>query len=56
MAGVHHRMPLILQRKDIEKWLFSQGEAIRLLNSHFEDLEKKAINENQEKYQQMSLF
>ncbi len=54
MVGVHHRMPLILKRKDIEKWLFSRSEAIRLLKSYFEDLEKRDIN--QEKYQQMSLF
>ncbi len=53
MTGVHHRMPLILHREDMGKWLFSQEEAIELLEGHFEGLQKKQCEE--ERYQQMSL-
>ena len=54
MVGLHNRMPLILTRDDMEKWLFSKEEAVRLLDRHFDKLQrKKSI---QEGYQQMSLF
>lgn len=53
MAGVHHRMPLILDRKDIGNWLFSKEEAEGLLDRHFEELQKKQCKK---KYQQMSLL
>lgn len=52
MEEVHHRMPLILYREDIEKWLFLREEAVRLLKSHYEELEKN----KSEEFQQMSLF
>ena len=52
MIGVHHRMPLILHKEDMEKWLFSQREAVKLLECHCKELEKS----RNEAYQQMSLF
>lgn len=53
MVGVHHRMPLVLNKEDMGKWLFSEEGAIELLKSHFEELQKKQC---EKKYQQMSLF
>lgn len=54
MEGIHDRMPLILTRSDLERWLFSKEEAVRLLNGHYEELQrKKSI---QEGYQQLTLF
>lgn len=52
MEEVHHRMPLILHKEDLEKWLFSQEEAVKLLENHYKELEKK----EKEAYHQMSLF
>ena len=52
MIGIHPRMPLILHRKDIEKWLFSKEEAGKLLESHYKELEKMG----NEEYHQMSLI
>lgn len=54
MIGVHHRMPLILSREDIEKWLFYKKEAEELLDRHFKDLQR--VQSEKETYQQMSLF
>lgn len=54
MVGIHNRMPLILTRGDIEKWLFSKEEAVRMLDGHFDKLQRK--KSMQEEYQQMSLF
>jgi len=54
MVGIHDRMPLILTRGDIEKWLFSKEEAAGLLDGHFDRLQRK--RSVQEGYQQMSLF
>lgn len=54
MAGIHDRMPLILTYGDLEKWLFSREEAVRLLDGHFDKLQRK--KSMQEEYQQMSLF
>ena len=54
MAGIHNRMPLILTRGDMEKWLFSTEEAVRLLDGHFDKLQRK--KSMQEEYRQMSLF
>ena len=54
MVGIHNRMPLILTRGDMEKWLFSKEEAVRLRDGHFDKLKRK--KSMQEEYQQMSLF
>ena len=47
-------MPLILTCGDMEKWLFSKEEAVRLLDRHFDQLQRK--KSMQEEYRQMSLF
>ena len=52
MIGIHHRMPLILHKDDMEKWLFSQEEATKLLENHYTELEK----DSKEAYRQMSIF
>ena len=52
MTGVHPRMPLILYKKDMEKWLFSKEDAEKLLESHYKELEKRG----NEEYQQMSFI
>lgn len=54
MTGIHQRMPLILHREDMERWLFSEAEARKLLDSHFADLRRRKSEEGG--YQQMSLF
>lgn len=54
MTGVHHRMPLILKKEDLESWLFSQTEAVKLLAGHFRELKK--AQHAKETYQQISLF
>lgn len=36
MSGIHSRMPLILHREEMEDWLFSEMQAEKLLNCHFE--------------------
>lgn len=54
MVGIHNRMPVILTHSDIEKWLFSKEEAVRLLDGHFDKLQRK--KSMQEEYRQMSLF
>ena len=54
MVGIHSRMPLILRREDMENWLFSETEARKLLDRHFEDLRRQE-SEPQE-YRQISLF
>ena len=54
MAGIHQRMPLILHREDMERWLFSEAEARKLLDSHFADLRRRKSEDGG--YQQMSLF
>lgn len=54
MVGIHSRMPLILRREDMENWLFSETEARKLLDRHFEDLRRQE-REPQE-YRQISLF
>ena len=45
-------MPLILYKKDMEKWLFSRKDAEKLLESHYKELE----NRGNEEYYQMSLI
>lgn len=52
MIGIHRRMPLILYKKDMEKWLFSKEEAEKLLESHYKELEKRG----NEEYHQMIFF
>lgn len=54
MEGIHDRMPLILTREDIEKWLFSRKEAESLLEKHFFQLKRR--KSDPEGYVQMSLF
>lgn len=54
MVGIHSRMPLILRREDMEEWLFSETEARKLLDRHFEELQRQE-SEPQE-YRQISLF
>ncbi len=54
MAGVHHRMPLILHKKDIGNWLLSKKNATELLESHFKELQK--VQNVKERCQQLSLF
>lgn len=54
MIGVHSRMPLILRREDMEEWLFSETEARKLLDRHFEELQRQE-SEPQE-YRQIRLF
>ena len=54
MIKVHHRMPLILYREDMEKWLFSREGARELLGVHFKNLQK--ARSEKETYQQLSLF
>lgn len=54
MMGVHHRMPLILDGEEMGNWLFSREEAAKLLESHFEGLQK--MQSEREAYRQMSLF
>ena len=51
MMGIHHRMPLILNKKDMEKWLFSRTEAVKLLDNHYMELEKVS----EEAYRQMDI-
>ena len=52
MTGIHHRMPLILYKKDLGKWLFSKEEAEKLLESHYKELERRG----NEEYHQMSFI
>lgn len=47
-------MPLILDEENMEKWLFSEEEAAKLLESYFKGLQK--VQSEKETYQQMSLF
>ena len=54
MEEVHHRMPLILNEREIENWLFLKKEAAELLESHFMELRK--VQNAKEIYQQISLF
>ena len=54
MKGIHSRMPLILRPGEREKWLFSEAEACRLLDSQFEDLQRRKSEE--EGYRQMTIF
>ena len=52
MTGIHHRMPLILYKKDMEKWVFFQEEAAKLLENHYVELERNRA----EAYHQVSIF
>lgn len=54
MEGIHDRMPVILAQEDIEKWLFSGADAVRLLDRHF--LEFERLRSDPEEYVQMNLF
>ncbi len=54
MTGIHHRMPLILHREELEKWLFSKEEAEKLLDGHFGGLQRRKSGDGG--YRQMSLF
>jgi len=54
MTEIHHRMPLILYREEMENWLFSKEAAERLLDGHFDELRRRKSEAGG--YQQMSLF
>lgn len=54
MTGIHARMPVILRPGDVEKWLFSPKEAEKLLDSHFQELQRK--KSGGEEYGQMSFL
>ena len=54
MVGIHDRMPLILEKEDIEEWLFSKKSACKLLEKCFEQLHRR--KSDTEGYQQLSLF
>lgn len=54
MSGIHNRMPLILQREDMEAWLFSKAEAEKLLDGHFAQLQRR--KREADEYRQMSLL
>lgn len=54
MTGIHHRMPLILHREEMESWLFSIAEAEKLLDRHFTELQRQ--KSETDGYRQMSLF
>lgn len=54
MTQIHSRMPLILRKEEMGGWLFSEEEVVKLLNSHFADLQRERSDE--EEYWQMSLF
>ncbi len=54
MKEIHNRMPLILTAGDMERWLFSGEEAVKLLDSHFKKLQRR--RSEGEEYRQLSLF
>ncbi|MBD5491017.1 MAG: SOS response-associated peptidase [Lachnospiraceae bacterium] len=54
MTGIHHRMPLILRKEDMEVWLFTKQDADELLDRHFTELQRQ--KSETDGYQQMSLF
>ena len=54
LAGIYSRMPLILRPEEREKWLFSEAEACRLIDSQFEDLQRR--KSEAEGYRQMTIF
>lgn len=54
MSGIHHRMPLILRKEDMEVWLFSKQDAEKLLDSHFTKLRRQKSEPGG--YLQMRLF
>ena len=54
MTGIHHRMPLILHREEMESWLFSIAEAEKMLEVHFTELQRQ--KSETDGYCQMSLF
>ena len=54
MTGIHHRMPLILRKEDMEVWLFTMQDADELLDRHFTELQRQ--KSETDGYQQMSLF
>ncbi len=54
MEEIHNRMPLILAKEDLKKWLFSTEEAVKLMDRHFEKLLRKRSGGGE--YRQLSLF
>ena len=54
MVGIHDRMPLILEKEDIEEWLFSKKSACKLFEKCFEQLHRRKSDTGG--YQQLSLF
>ncbi len=53
MEEIHNRMPLILTEGDLKKWLFFKEDAGKLLDRHFEKLQRK--RSEGEEYEQLSL-
>lgn len=54
MEGIHDRMPVILEKKDIEEWILSKEEADRLLGCSFEWLQREKSDFTE--YEQLRLF
>lgn len=54
MLGIHDRMPLLLEREEVEEWLFDRRAAGRLLERAPVKLERK--KSGGEDYSQLSLF
>jgi len=54
MSGVHDRMPVILDRHEISRWIFSETEADRLLEKQCERLQKS--RSDGDSYEQLRLF
>ena len=54
MEEIHNRMPLILAKEDLKKWLFSTEEAVKLMDRHFEKLLRKRSGGGEDR--QLSLF
>lgn len=54
MQEIHHRMPVIIQADQTEKWLYSKEDAVKLLLEHCDALQR--IKSTEDEYEQMSLF
>ena len=54
MVGIHDRMPLILEKEDIDEWLFSEKASCKLLEKCFEPLHRRKSDVGG--YQQLNLF
>lgn len=52
MEEIHHRMPVLIREENIDDWLKSYQDAIKLLKEPSKELKRK----NLEEYEQLSLF